>query len=166
MANLAQPDPTKPGDSKVYEFKSQAEAEAFVARNPTSSIVEQHFVRIDGTNPSALPSADLLVSPKPETPLQMHAFTDDPSASSQWALGPANLWGVGLDSAITSFADHQFYEPRIAVLDTGWTVHPDGVEPIDQYDFITDPTAATDGSGRDEDATDTGDWRANDGSNS
>ena len=162
----AQPDPAKPGDSKVYEFKSASEAKAFVAHNPNSSIVEEHFVRIDSASLSSLPSADLLVDSRPETPVLMRAFTDDPSASSQWALGPSNAWGIGLDSAISSFAGQKTYQPRIAILDTGWTVHPDGVAPVDQYDFITDPTRATDGDGRDADATDTGDWCVADTSNS
>lgn len=162
----AQPELTDSGDSKVYEFKKQSEAKAFVLRNPNSTIVGDRFVRIDGANESALPSVNLLVSPNAETPVQMHAFTEDPSASSQWALGASSAWGIGLDDAIATHAGSQVYQPRIAILDTGWVAHPDGIAPVDQYDFITDSTDARDGSGRDADATDTGDWCTADSSDS
>ena len=162
----AQSTPADPSDTKVYEFKTPSEAKAFVSRNPTSTIVGERFVRIDGASASVLPSASQLVSPNAETPVQMHAFTDDPSASSQWALGASSAWGIGLDDSITTHASSQVYQPRIAILDTGWTTHPDGIVPVDQYDFITDATDATDGTGRDTDATDTGDWCTADSSDS
>ena len=163
---LAQPDSTDSGDSRVYEFRSQSEAKAFVSRNPNSTIVGDRYVRVDAVDGSEPPSANLLVSPNAETPVQMHAFTEDPSASSQWALGASSAWGIGLDSAVTAHAGSQVYQPRIAILDTGWTVHPDGLVPVDQYDFITNSTVARDGNGRDSDATDAGDWCTADSSDS
>jgi serine protease len=48
--------------------------------------------------------------------------------------------------------------PVVAVLDTGWTNHPDLVgRQVGGYDFITNATTGNDGNGRDADPTDTGD---------
>jgi serine protease len=49
----------------------------------------------------------------------------------------------------------------IAVLDTGYTPHPD-LKVGGGYDFISDPFTANDGGGRDENAIDAGDWNAAD----
>jgi serine protease len=47
----------------------------------------------------------------------------------------------------------------VAVLDTGITTHPDLVgRVLPGYDFVSDPLLANDGSGRDADASDPGDW--------
>ncbi|HKJ08176.1 MAG TPA: S8 family peptidase [Gammaproteobacteria bacterium] len=48
----------------------------------------------------------------------------------------------------------------IAVLDTGILSHPDldGNRVLPGYDFISDPTIANDGNGRDPDPSDPGDW--------
>jgi chitinase len=49
----------------------------------------------------------------------------------------------------------------VAVLDTGFTDHPDlAANLVPGYDFITDPAIANDGGGRDGDAHDPGDWVA------
>ena len=144
-------------NDQVFEFKSAAAAKRYVAHHRQSTLVGANFVRIPIFIEGTLPTVDLLRDVRPETPVQMHAFTDDPLSDSQWALASSTSWGIGIDGALTH-SSSQIYSPRIAILDTGWTVHPDGVEPVDQYDFITDQSTATDGSGRDSDATDTGDW--------
>ncbi|HTI19134.1 MAG TPA: S8 family peptidase, partial [Trinickia sp.] len=47
----------------------------------------------------------------------------------------------------------------IAVVDTGYTSHPDlAPNLLPGYDFIAEPFSANDGDGRDPDATDPGDW--------
>ncbi|HVE63238.1 MAG TPA: S8 family peptidase [Mycobacteriales bacterium] len=47
----------------------------------------------------------------------------------------------------------------VAVLDTGSTVHPDlDANLLPGYDFVSNATLARDGSGRDSDAADEGDW--------
>lgn len=49
----------------------------------------------------------------------------------------------------------------VAVLDTGITYHPDlHANVVQGYDFISDPTEARDGDGRDGDPQDQGDWFA------
>ncbi|MBV1909801.1 MAG: S8 family serine peptidase [Kangiellaceae bacterium] len=47
----------------------------------------------------------------------------------------------------------------VAVIDTGYTVHSDlSANLLPGYDFISDSSIAVDGDGRDNDATDEGDW--------
>jgi serine protease len=79
---------------------------------------------------------------------------NDPSLSSQWALGTSNAsinvrpaWDKATGNGVV-----------VAVLDTGTTVHPD-LSPnyLPGYDFISDPTVARDGNGRDSDPSDPGD---------
>jgi hypothetical protein len=87
---------------------------------------------------------------------------NDPSyASYQWHyktpagnnLGGANLppaWDYASGSGVT-----------VAVLDTGYRSHADfAANLLPGYDFITNTTTSNDGSGRDSDATDPGDWAA------
>ena len=52
---------------------------------------------------------------------------------------------------------------KVAVLDTGITVHADlGTNIVGGYDFIADPATANDGGGRDADPSDPGDWTVDD----
>ena len=87
------------------------------------------------------------------------AIPNDPYyASSQWHYQtPATYPGaLNLPSAwdITSGDANMV----IAVIDTGFRPHPDlESRRVAGYDFISDPTAANDGGGRDNDATDPGD---------
>lgn len=84
---------------------------------------------------------------------------NDPDASLQWNLmsptmypGSANLgpaWDVTTGSATTV----------IAVIDTGVRrISEFSSRLVTGYDFVTDPTAANDGDGRDADPNDPGDW--------
>lgn len=81
---------------------------------------------------------------------------NDPQYSQQWhyyeSVGGANLpgaWSQGITGNGTV----------VAVLDTGYRPHTDLVANIlPGYDMISDPFMANDGSGRDSDARDPGDW--------
>jgi serine protease len=65
---------------------------------------------------------------------------------------------VGIDAPV-AWVDTRGEGAVVAVLDTGVTPHPefDG-QLLPGYDFVTDAQAARDGSGRDDDPTDEGDW--------
>ena len=80
---------------------------------------------------------------------------NDPDYAQQWALSdplgginaPAG-WDLGTGSASTV----------VAVIDTGITQHPElAGRVLPGYDFISDPSSANDGDGRDNDASDPGD---------
>lgn len=84
--------------------------------------------------------------------------TNDPFLSMQWALRPASVsagggafrsaWNVTRGEGVT-----------VAVLDTGTLNHPDLVANlVPGADFVSDPTMAGDGGGRDADPTDNGDF--------
>jgi len=92
------------------------------------------------------------------------AYVSDPLYASQWPLfepaGGAMIegaWAMGF----------QGQGVTVAVIDTGILPHPDitarfpsgSVLGVDLgYDFISDPTVANDGDGRDPDPTDPGNW--------
>jgi serine protease len=80
---------------------------------------------------------------------------NDPLYSQQWALSDP-VGGVNAPAAW----DLQTGSPSVtvAVIDTGITTHPDLAGKIlPGYDFISDPTTANDGDGRDSDPSDPGD---------
>lgn len=84
--------------------------------------------------------------------------TNDTYASSQWwhlagtsKAGAANLWAaynLGATGAGVT----------VAVLDSGYVSHPDVPAPVGGYDFIADLTTAGDGTARDADPSDPGDY--------
>jgi serine protease len=91
-----------------------------------------------------------------------HAMPNDPLYANQWYeqnLQPAAINAVAAWDTTTGRGDIV-----IADLDTGVRFdHPDlgpagGPRLLAGYDFITDPTVANDGDGRDADASDPGDW--------
>ena len=80
---------------------------------------------------------------------------NDPLYSQQWALSDP-VGGLNAPAAW----DLQIGSPSVtvAVIDTGITTHPDLAGKIlPGYDFISDPTMANDGNGRDSDPSDPGD---------
>lgn len=87
----------------------------------------------------------------PERRLQPTATPNDPSYPQQWdlpAIGVPQAWTASRGAGVT-----------VAVIDTGSLPHPDlAGQYLPGYDFISDPAYALDGSGRDADATDAGDW--------
>ncbi len=101
-----------------------------------------------------------------------HAVPNDPHyATDQWYLQNGAYTGAGTDPTVATQPSAIHAEAAwdlgvgtsnvvIAVIDTGVLYsHPDlGSRLLPGYDFITDVPTANDGSGRDADATDAGDW--------
>lgn len=87
----------------------------------------------------------------PERRLYATADPTDPAFPWQWdlpAIGVPSAWAHSKGAGVT-----------VAVVDTGWLPHPDlPPRPLPGYDFISEAAYALDGSGRDADATDAGDW--------
>lgn len=92
---------------------------------------------------------------EPDRILHPALSPNDSRYSEQWhyfeAVGGINLpaaWNLGTGAGVV-----------IAVVDTGITSHPDlDANVIAGYDFISDPTIAGDGNGRDNNAADAGDY--------
>lgn len=107
----------------------------------------------DGTVTYAEP--DLILQPT-----TTRSAPNDPEFKGQWFLydgGGSSDYSIDAPSGWAYSTGSR--DVVVAVLDTGWTRHPDlDAAIIDGYDFISDPDAANDGSGRDDDARDPGDW--------
>jgi serine protease len=83
------------------------------------------------------------------------ATASDPMYSQQWDLFEAK-GGINLPAAWDKSTGSGI---NVAVIDTGYRPHADLSGQILQgYDFIASSTIANDGSGRDSDASDPGDW--------
>jgi len=83
---------------------------------------------------------------------------DDPFFSGQWALTDP-VGGINIQSAWDLQLAQPVVSTTIAVVDTGILPHADLANRIlPGYDFITDPSNARDGNGRDPDPRDEGDW--------
>lgn len=81
---------------------------------------------------------------------------NDPYYGDQWALRGESSYGIDL---LETWRFGQGNGVIVAVLDSGITPHPEFEGRIlPGYDFISDPTRAGDGDGRDPDPNDTGDW--------
>lgn len=85
---------------------------------------------------------------------------NDPQFEDQWHLHDG---GGSADYSVDALSGWPFTtgspEVVVAVLDTGWTEHPDlETSIINGYDFISDRRSGNDGNGRDADARDPGDW--------
>ncbi len=95
-------------------------------------------------------------------------FTSHQSASSdpfvryQWNMkGRRDGFPGGIDAAATWPITFGTGYPVVAVVDTGILPHPDlAGRLLPGYDFVSDPASANDGSGRDGDAEDPGNWAA------
>ena len=85
---------------------------------------------------------------------------NDPSFAEQWNLQDASNASYGIHLPGAWAVTTGTAQIVIAVLDTGVLfTHPDlKNRSLPGYDFISDPTRANDGDGRDADATDPGNW--------
>ena len=87
---------------------------------------------------------------EPDAVVRSLATPDDPRFGELWnltAIGAPSAWDVsyGASSVV------------VGVIDTGIVAHPDlDTQRVGGYDFVSDPTAAGDGDGRDADPTDEG----------
>ena len=73
-----------------------------------------------------------------------------------------NLWGLNGSYGVNAQDAWKHTQGKgsvVAVVDTGIAKHPDlDANVLPGYDFISDPKSSNDGDGRDNDATDSGDW--------
>ncbi|MET9230723.1 S8 family peptidase [Lentzea sp. NPDC003310] len=94
---------------------------------------------------------------EPNIVLEATAVPNDPLWPQQWhywepvgGIGLSQAWDLGPSGA----------GQRVAVIDTGRTAHPDmSANYLGGYDFISNAAFAKDGTGRDANPTDQGDWR-------
>ena len=99
--------------------------------------------------------------------------TQDPSLPNdrlfgqQWALwDPPDRSDRGIQAPLAWSSTRGDPETVVAVLDTGWTVHPDlEGQVINGYDFVSMIEISNDGDRRDGDARDPGDWVTRDEAN-
>lgn len=93
---------------------------------------------------------------EPDAWMRRQFVPNDPGYSSfQWHYG-AGVGGVNLPAA---WDISQGTGVRVAVLDTGITSHPDlDANRVGGYDFVSQPLVGNDGTGRDSDPSDPGDW--------
>jgi serine protease len=117
-------------------------------------VIAERLMRNDSSVEFAEP--DRIMYPTAVTPadpdyatLQWHYFA--PAGANLGGANLPNAWAVTQGSATIN----------VAVIDTGYRPHADlGTAVLPGYDFITNPTTANDGDGRDTDAQDPGDWVA------
>lgn len=87
---------------------------------------------------------------EPDAVVRALATPDDPRFGGMWnlsAIGAPAAWDFGYGSSSVV----------VGVIDTGIVAHPDlDAQRVGGYDFVSDPTAAGDGDGRDPDPTDEG----------
>ncbi len=85
-----------------------------------------------------------------------HQLTpNDPQLSNMWGLINQTA-GIRAPAA---WDDNQGQNVTVAVIDTGYRPHADlAANIVGGYDFISNPTTARDGNGRDSNAMDEGDW--------
>lgn len=109
---------------------------------------------IDTLANSMMQDANIL-SVEPDMIMEPFATPNDPRYNDQWhyyeSAGGLNLppaWDISEGDGTV-----------VAVIDTGITNHTDlNANVLPGYDFISDIATANDGNGRDNDATDAGDW--------
>lgn len=99
-------------------------------------------------------------SVEPDRILRASLTPNDPQFADQWHLQPASPGNAGAN--LPGAWDLTTGDPDlvIAIIDTGVRKdHPDlAGRFLEGYDFVSNPTVANDGNGRDPDPSDPGDW--------
>ena len=117
--------------------------------------LERFAARLNAARPSGVAYIE------PDRRMYAALTPNDPMLSSLWGVaGPAQSNGIAGVNAYTAWDRVDGSGVTVAVIDTGYRAHADlSGQVVAQYDFISDPTSANDGGGRDADALDTGDFR-------
>ena len=153
----------------VFQLPSATAARSARAALSVGTVTGSRYLALKKSDYEKQKDNPLLAGLIPERAVIMQpaAFgTDDPQGAAQWSLGSTAgtsgiRWKEARDLGLTLLKT-----PRVAVLDTGWTAHPDLPTPVAEYDFVSDLDAANDGNARDSDARDPGDACASKGSDS
>jgi serine protease len=108
---------------------------------------------------AALGEAEGVASIEPDLWITVDALPSDPRAAELWGLlGAADASPYGID-APGAWATSTGAGVVVAVIDTGLAAHEDlAGQAVAGYDMIWDTTVSNDGSGRDGNASDPGDW--------
>lgn len=143
----------------VFQLPSATAARSARAALSVGTVTGSRYLALKKSDYEKQKDNPLLAGLVPERAVIMQptAFgTDDPQGAAQWSLGSTAgtsgiRWKEARDLGLTLLKT-----PRVAVLDTGWTAHPDLPTPVAEYDFVSDLDVANDGNARDSDARDPG----------
>jgi serine protease len=96
----------------------------------------------------------------PSSMVQTQSFSSGPGFNFQWnMMGDSEGFLGGIDAVHAWDITHGSSDTIVAVVDTGVRPHPEFADRLlPGYDFISDSLIANDGDGRDNDASDPGDW--------
>ena len=122
----------------------------------SATVLEQLAERIRRSAPPGL------LSVEPDRLMQASLTPNDPQLANLWGVaGPAQSNGVAGVNAMAAWDTVSGAGAVVAIIDTGYRPHADlSGQVVAQYDFISDTTNSNDGGGRDGDAQDPGDYRA------
>ncbi len=96
---------------------------------------------------------------EPDVRMFKAVVPNDTSFATQWALQPLTATNYGINAAAAWDVTTGNASLVVAVLDTGITTHTDlAGRTVAGYDFVSDTDISNDGTGRDSDPSDPGDW--------
>jgi serine protease len=129
------------GEAKVVSF----------ATEPTADELQATVARI-----ASLPG---VASVEPDIAMHITLMPNDTRFNEQWDLGSNSATSAGANVTAAWDVTTGSATGVVAVIDTGIRPHVDLAGRIlSGFDFISDVTTANDGGGRDNDASDPGDW--------
>jgi serine protease len=157
----------RPGAERDAELSAAAGVPLHLARATVGGAwLVETLAGVDATTAEALASkleaSGLARYASPDYPLQVDRTPNDPyfTSGQQWGLAaPAPPASFGIDAPQAWDLTTGSSSIAVAVVDSGIVAHPDLKRVWPGYDFVSDPTSANDGDGRDADASDPGDWR-------